>query len=275
MTSADAGAARAVVLNHVSAVYQDGALTVQALSDVNLHVLPGEFVSVIGPSGCGKSTMLGLIAALKHPASGEILVNDVPLDEQSDRVALMPQRDLLLPWRTVLENVILGPELRKRNLSEERTKALALMPQFGLSGFADAYPRALSGGMRQRAALLRTILLQRDIMLLDEPFGALDALTRIELQEWLLTICSHLEKTVLFVTHDVDEAIYLSDRVYLMSSRPGTVRHTARIHLPRPRRRDMTSQPTFVNAKRDLLEILLHESPSSVETDAVSSETCC
>ncbi len=271
MAAAGSGARKAppaVAIDRVSATYRDGELTVEALRGVSLEVLPGEFVSVIGPSGCGKSTLLSLIAALQRPAAGEIRIHDARAEGRTDLVAFMPQRDLLLPWRTVLDNVILGPEIHGAPRDRARAEALALMPQFGLEGFAHAYPRALSGGMRQRAALLRTVLLHRDILLLDEPFGALDALTRGEMQEWLLTICARLGKTVLFVTHDVEEAVFLSDRVYVMSSRPGTIRRAVAIDLPRPRRRAMTVDPAFVETKHMLLDDLLHQPGGSVRLDA-------
>jgi ABC-type nitrate/sulfonate/bicarbonate transport system ATPase subunit len=179
-------------------------------------------------------------------------------------VGYMPQRDLLLPWRRVLDNVVLAPELEGVPRAQARQEAAGLLPRFGLEGFERAYPRALSGGMRQRAALLRTVLTHRDTLLLDEPFGALDALTRSEMQEWLLSIWREFGKTVLFVTHDVEEAVFLSDRVYVMSRRPGTVKLELPIELPRPRVRRMVAEPAFVRAKQRLLDSLLEESGQSL-----------
>ncbi len=227
--------------------------------DVSLSVATGEFVSVIGPSGCGKSTMLNLIAGIERPSGGEILVDGTSAIGRTGLVAHMPQRDLLLPWRTTLANAILGPELRGEPRAAARERALAQFDRFGLHGFADAYPHMLSGGMRQRAAVLRTILLDRDILLLDEPFGALDALTRGEMQEWLLGLWTELAKTILFVTHDIEEAIFLSDRVYVMTRRPGTMKLEVQIDLPRPRKPEMTASAPFVEAKRALLQSLLAE----------------
>jgi ABC-type nitrate/sulfonate/bicarbonate transport system ATPase subunit len=168
----------------------------------------------------------------------------------------MPQRDLLLPWRSVLDNVILPLELRGVPLAEARERARALLPRFGLSEFAGAYPAALSGGLRQRAALLRTVLSERDVLLLDEPFGALDALTRRELQDWLLELWAEFKLTVLFITHDVEEALYLADRVIVLSARPGRVAATHTVQLPRPRQRGMITWPEFGQQEAELLRAL-------------------
>ena len=165
----------------------------------------------------------------------------------------MPQRDLLMPWRNVLDNVILGPEIHGEDLAVARREAQELLPLFGLHGFADAYPASLSGGMRQRAALLRTFLCRKDIMLLDEPFGALDAITRRSLQQWLLQVWQRFRHTILFITHDVEEAIFLSDVVYVLSPRPARVRTTLTIPLSRPRTQEMTLTPEFAALKHRLL----------------------
>ena len=249
------------MLRGVSKTYGDRAsgVNVEALRDVDLEVGAGEFVSVVGPSGCGKSTLLSLIAGLDRPGSGRILVHGRRVDGTPGLAGYMPQRDLLLPWRSVLDNVILGPELQGVPRAEARREAVRLFPRFGLDGFERSDPRALSGGMRQRAALLRTILPHRDTLLLDEPFGALDALTRSEMQEWLLSIWREFGKNVLFVTHDVEEAVFLSDRVYVMSRRPGTMKLEVATGLPRPRTRAMLVEPALVRAKQTLLDSLLEE----------------
>lgn len=215
--------------------FTDGGRTVQALVDVNFAAYPGEFITIIGPSGSGKSTLFNLLTGLTDPDSGTIDIECGSVQKRAGRVGYMPQRDLLLPWRTVLDNVILGPEIDGRSKREARHRARELMPLFGLEGFEHAFPDALSGGMRQRAALLRTFLTDRDILLLDEPFGALDALTRRELQRWLLDIWQQFQKTILFITHDVEEAVFLADRVLVFSARPGRIVRQLEVTIPRPR----------------------------------------
>jgi ABC-type nitrate/sulfonate/bicarbonate transport system ATPase subunit len=222
-------------VRHISKTFHDDGHYVHALDDISFAALPGEFITVIGPSGSGKSTLFNLITGLAQPDSGEILFDGGPVRQRAGRVGYMPQRDLLLPWRTVLNNVILGPELDGRSKRQARHAAREMMPLFGLAGFEQAYPDTLSGGMRQRAALLRTFLTDRAVLLLDEPFGALDALTRRELQRWLLDIWEHFRKTILFITHDVEEAIFLADRVLVFSARPGRIVKELRVDLSRPR----------------------------------------
>lgn len=228
---------------------QDGG-ALPVLDGVSLAARRGEFVALVGPSGCGKSTIFNAVTGLVTPDSGEIR------RAEGAQVAYMPQRDLLLPWRTVLGNALLGPDLQGRDLAEARQTVLRLLPLFGLQGFAGAYPRELSGGMRQRAALLRTALLDRQIMLLDEPFGALDALTRAELQEWLLDVWQRLDRTILFTTHDIEEALFLADRVYVLSARPARVVLELPVGLPRPRPRSVVTQPAFNALKSALWEAL-------------------
>ncbi|MCE5258443.1 MAG: ABC transporter ATP-binding protein [Chloroflexi bacterium] len=234
----------------------NGSVLIQALDGASLHVNKGEFVTLIGPSGCGKSTMLNLICGLMEPDSGSISLDGDASAQRLGRVGYMLQRDLLLPWRSLLDNLLLGPEVRGQDMVEARQLALSLLPLFGLEGFADVYPAALSIGMRQRAALLRTILCRQELLLLDEPFGALDALTRRTMRTWLLTVWERFKQTVLFVTHDVDEAIYLADRVYAMSARPGHVVHELTIDLPRPRSDTVIVEPVFNAYRSELLQAL-------------------
>ena len=229
---------------------------VPALEGVDLEISDGEFVSIVGPSGCGKSTLFNILAGLIRPSGGEVLLDGRAPDQLLGHIGYMPQKDLLMPWRTVLDNVTLGLELSKVPRREARRRALEQFPRFGLRGFERRWPGELSGGMRQRAALLRTFLAGREVMLLDEPFGALDALTRQAMQEWLLQVWQADRKTILFVTHDVEEAIYLSDRVYVMSGRPGRMHLCVEVPFPRPRTFAMTSDPEFVALKARLLEPL-------------------
>lgn len=189
------------------------------LKDFNVRVSEGEFVSLLGPSGCGKSTFLNVLAGILTDYEGEIFIDGERITGMSGHFAYMPQNDLLLPWRTVLDNVCLYSEIH-HNKKDVIDKAREQMVRFGLEGCEDKYPSELSGGMRQRAAFLRTALCDADILLLDEPFGALDVITRGQLQDWLYELCQELNRTVLLVTHDTDEAIYLSDRI-LVLGQPG------------------------------------------------------
>jgi ABC-type nitrate/sulfonate/bicarbonate transport system ATPase subunit len=229
---------------------------VQALSDITLRVATGEFVSVVGPSGSGKSTLFNLIVGLERPDTGEVHVAESVGGNQHGRVAYMPQRDALLPWRSVVENAVLPVVVQGGDVAQARAEARRLLGAFGLEGFGDALPRALSGGMRQRAALLRTVLWQRPVMLLDEPFGALDALTRTQLQRWLLELWADLDRTILFVTHDVEEALLLSDRVYVLTPRPGRIALELPVPLPRPRSLALLASPLFGQLKLQLHEAL-------------------
>lgn len=230
--------------------------TVRALVNANLTVRPGEFVSLIGPSGCGKSTLFNLIAGLDSPTNGRIIIDGVERNGQQGVVGYMLQKDLLLPWRTILENVILGLEISGVGKREAKQIAEPLLTTYGLGDFRDHYPKQLSGGMKQRAALLRTILFNRDIILLDEPFGALDAQTRERMQEWLLDLWDDFQKTVLFVTHDIDEAIYLSDRVFVMSARPGRIVDELTIPLERPRKPSIVTSEEFTRLKSHVRGLL-------------------
>jgi ABC-type nitrate/sulfonate/bicarbonate transport system ATPase subunit len=188
---------------------------------LNLSVAPGEFLSILGPSGCGKSTLLNILAGMLPNHEGQIAVNGEAVRGISSHFAYMPQDDLLMPWRSILDNVCLYGALHGR-LGEYRERALQSMGAFGLEGYEHAYPSALSGGMRQRAAFLRTALCPAGIMLLDEPFGALDIITRSDMQDWLLSVRTALNRTTILVTHDIDEALRLSDRILVLKGRPAT-----------------------------------------------------
>jgi ABC-type nitrate/sulfonate/bicarbonate transport system ATPase subunit len=241
----------------------NGAFT--ALAPVTLTISPGRFVSLIGPSGCGKSTIFNIVAGLLEPTGGRVLIDGVDATGTIGRVGYMLQKDLLLPWRTVLDNVILGMEIQGVPLRQARERALPLLHRYGLVGFEYLYPNALSGGMRQRAALLRTLLFDTDVILLDEPFGALDAQTKLQMQEWLLGLWADFGKTVVFVTHDIEEAIYLSDEVHVMATRPGRIIESMPVPIARPRERGATLMPEFMAIKERCLALLMagHDSPLS------------
>jgi ABC-type nitrate/sulfonate/bicarbonate transport system ATPase subunit len=249
-----------------------GAVT--ALDGFDARVAASEFVTVVGPSGCGKSTLFNIVAGLEEPDAGGILRFEGKSCHAADllgRVSFMPQRDLLLPWRNVVDNAILALDVEGMPRAQARAKALKMLPEFGLAGFATHYPHQLSGGMRQRVALMRTFLFERDLMLLDEPFGALDALTRAMMQRWLLDVWQKYRRTILFITHDVDEAIFLGDRVLVMTARPGAVKLEQMIDLPRPRRPEIVTAPEFVRLKRTLLDAIEEESMKAFQA-AVTPE---
>ena len=228
----------------------------RAVAPLNLSIETGSFISLVGPSGCGKSTLFNIVAGLLPPTEGRVVIDGEDATGTIGRVGYMLQKDLLLPWRTVLDNVILGMEIQGKPLGEARERALPLLKKYGLGGFESLYPNALSGGMRQRAALLRTLLFDTDVILLDEPFGALDAQTKLQMQEWLMQLWSDFRKTVVFVTHDVEEAIYLSDEIHVMGTRPGRILESIPIALPRPRARTVTLAPEFIAIKARCLQLL-------------------
>jgi len=234
------------------------------LAGVDLTVSPGQIVSLIGPSGCGKSTLLNIVAGLDQPDSGRVMLDGDPQRRRLGRIGYMQQKDLLMPWRTVLDNAVLGLEIQGVPRRDARQRALELTGLFGLRGFENQYPFALSGGMRQRAAFLRTMMLDQGVVLLDEPFGALDALTRVQMQEWLMEIWTSLERTIILITHDVDEAILLSDQVYVLTARPARVSMIMDINLPRPRDYKQTTGPEFVELKARLLAPLHEETAKQV-----------
>lgn len=244
----------AIEIRHVSHAFRGGTLPV--LDDVSLVAPAGSFVSLVGPSGCGKSTLLRMLAGLLSADDGEVLVDGRDVQGRPGGVAYMPQKDLLFPWRRALANAALGAEIAGVPQHEARARALELFPRFGLAGFEHAWPAQLSGGMRQRLALLRTFLMPRDVLLLDEPFGALDAINRREMQRWLQEVWIADRRTVLFVTHDVEEALLLSDAVVVMTRRPGRIETSVDVPFARPREPGLIADPEFVQLKAKLLAAL-------------------
>ena len=208
---------------------------VLALDSIDLTVAEDEFVTIVGPSGCGKSTLLNLIVGLLHSSSGRIVFRGDPINGICTKIGYVTQKDNLLPWRTLLQNVEIALEIRKIEKIARRNRAQELIKRVGLSGFEDHYPHELSGGMRQRANIIRTLIYDPELILMDEPFGPLDAQTRIVLQDQLLKLWSASRKTILFITHDLIEAITLADRVVLMTSRPGKIKLIENVGITRPR----------------------------------------
>lgn len=238
---------------------RDGSL-VEAVRDLSLAVEEGEFVSLIGPSGCGKTTVLEMVAGLTAPASGRALRHGRPIGRSLGWAGYMTQNDTLLPWRTVAQNVGIGLELRSAPRATIAQRATELIDKVGLSEFADKYPAEISGGMKKRLGLIRILAYEPEVLLLDEPFGALDAQTREFLQEDLLRLWRDCRKTVIFVTHDLAEAILLSDRIVLLSNRPATVRKQYPVTLPRPRlTRDIQFSAEFTRLHREIRRDLMAE----------------
>jgi len=245
----------------VTKTYRDGRKLVEVLTPIDLTVTNGEFVTLIGPSGCGKSTLFNIVAGVDEPTSGVVAIDGDAKSKRAGLSGYMPQQPLLLAWRTVEENVLLGLDVRRVPRKQARQNALELLKRFGLSDFAQNYPTTLSGGMRQRVALLRTVLFNPSFLLLDEPFGALDALTRLSLQMWLLDLWQSLHASVLFITHDVREALLLSDRIYVLSARPARVLRVVEVDLPHPRRQEHLALEAATRLEQELLELLLKEQP--------------
>jgi ABC-type nitrate/sulfonate/bicarbonate transport system ATPase subunit len=230
-----------------------GRAQVEVLADLSLDAKAGEFISVVGPSGSGKSTLFNILAGLERVDAGEVRVNGKLVTGVGEHFAYMPQRDLLFPWRRLTDNATIGLEIQGVKKAEARERVRPLLLEFGLGGFESAYPSELSGGMKQRVALLRTVVQQRKVILLDEPFGALDYLTRTDLQLWLERVWRDHRWTVILVTHDVPEAILLSDRVYVLGTRPTSVRRCVEIDLPRPRGIASLSLPGFTRIESLIL----------------------
>jgi ABC-type nitrate/sulfonate/bicarbonate transport system ATPase subunit len=231
---------------------------VDALTGINLRIARESRVGIVGPSGGGKTTLLQIVAGLLEPDSGLVLVEGATTARQRlARCALMPQRDLLLPWRTALDNAAIALENGGASRAEARTRTRALFERFGLASFENARPAQLSGGMRQRVSFLRTLMAEKDILLLDEPFGALDSITRARMQEWLVQAMAAIPRTVLLVTHDVEEALLLSQRVVVLSERPGRVVRVLEANRGfEGSRREIVTRPEFVSLKEQALEAL-------------------
>ncbi|MGN7408878.1 ABC transporter ATP-binding protein [Sporosarcina sp. SAFN-010] len=224
------------------------------LQDITLSVKEGEFVSIVGPSGSGKSTIFQLIGGLYTPESGTISLDGSVLNNSRGHISYMPQSPALFPWRTVLQNVELSAEIA--GTKQDRTKTLELIKSAGLSGYEDAYPNELSGGMKQRVSFIRSLNAPQSIICLDEPFSALDEFTRLEMQQWLLSIWETYKKSILFITHDIDEALFLSDRIIVLSDKPAVVKKEITVPFDRPRSEELLMSDPFLALKREIYNLL-------------------
>jgi NitT/TauT family transport system ATP-binding protein len=237
---------------------------VEAVRDASIHVDPGEFVSIIGPSGCGKSTLLNAVAGFLKPTRGEVAVDgDAVAGPSADR-GMVFQQYSLFPWKTVRENVEFGLKMKGMERSKRETSARTLLGLAGLLAFEKQYPENLSGGMKQRVGIIRALATGPKVLLLDEPFGSLDAQTRLIMQQILTNMWQRLKTSVLFVTHDIDEAIFLSDRVYCMTARPGTIKAEIAIPLGRPRQQSMMMSSEFLALRRGLMSLIREESLKAI-----------
>jgi NitT/TauT family transport system ATP-binding protein len=254
-----AGAVK-IEIRDVRHVYQSGILSVPALANVNLTVADGEFVALLGPSGCGKSSLLRIVAELMRPTGGSVQIYGSAGGRNGrPKTALVFQEHALFPWRTVLDNVTFSLEMRGVSRAERLALARDKLSRVGLQGFADVYPHQLSGGMRQRVGIARALAAQPEVLLMDEPFGALDAQTRTILQEELLRVWESERKTVLYVTHSIDEAVYMSDRVVLLTARPGRIKAEYSVELPRPRNMEMRGWNSYTKLSLDIWACLREE----------------
>ncbi|WP_338471164.1 ABC transporter ATP-binding protein [Niallia sp. XMNu-256] len=240
---------RVLEFKNVSFQYQTEKIVTpeSVLNEINFHIHEGEFVSIIGASGSGKSTIFRLITGLEQPSQGEIHLNGKNTNDRLGQIGYMPQQDLLMPWRTIMENAMLPLEIKGVPKDEAQLQISELLVEFGLRGVEHDFPSDLSGGMRQRVSFLRTVLSGSNILLLDEPFSALDAITRLTMQEWLLEQWVKWKKTILFITHDVDEALFLSDRIFILQPKPVSTIEDIKVPLSRPRGiRDLAQSEVIV-----------------------------
>lgn len=247
-------------IQNVSKVFGQGANRVTALEKTSFDVEAGEFVTILGPSGCGKSTILRIVAGLTETSSGRALLDGKEIKGPGADRGMVFQSYTLFPWLTVQKNIEFGLELKGISKAEREKAALHQLELIGLKGFENAYPQNLSGGMKQRVAIARALANNPEILLMDEPFGALDAQTRSIMQENLLNAWQETQKTILFVTHDVEEAIFLGDTVYVMTARPGRVKAAIKVPLPRPRHFTMKNSSEFIALKQEILELIREES---------------
>jgi len=245
-----------IQINAVNKIFSTGGREVVALKNINLDVQRGEFICLLGPSGCGKSTLLNAVAGFSSPTTGSILVDGKLVQSPGPERGMVFQEYALFPWMTVEKNIAFGLEIKKMPKAQINEKVGALLEMLNLQDFRDRYPKDLSGGMRQRVAIARVLALDSPIMLMDEPFGALDSLTRRNLQDELLRIWMEFKKTIIFVTHSIEESIYLADRIVVMTYRPGTIKKDIRVSMPHPRD---PSSAEFNDLKKELSLLVMEE----------------
>ena len=245
-----------LVVDGVGKLFGDARSGIVALEDINLEIAANELAVIVGPSGCGKSTLLNIVAGLDDATTGEVRINGRTITGPGADRGMVFQSYTLFPWLTVLKNVEFGLKIKGVSPRERRKTALRYIELVGLKGFENALPKTLSGGMKQRVAIARVLANRPEVLLMDEPFGALDAHTRVAMQDLLLTVWEQERTTVLFVTHDIDEAVLLADTVYVMSHRPGRIRARVKVNIPRPRDHRLTVSPEFTAIKKEIMEML-------------------
>lgn len=239
-------------INNIRKSFED----LLVLDDVSLELKENEFISILGPSGSGKTTLFNIIAGLIEPDEGKVLIDGQDFTGKTGRVSYMYQKDLLLPWRKIIDNVTLPLVIKGESKKTARDIVSSYFKIFGLEGFEYKYPFQLSGGMRQRAALMRTYMFSRDILLLDEPFAGLDAITRSKMQYWLLEVTEKLKASILLITHDIEEAILMSNRIYILQQRPANIQGEVIVDLPKNRNMQIVTSQNFVELKRQVMDIL-------------------
>ncbi|EGO64375.1 ABC transporter ATP-binding protein [Acetonema longum] len=249
-----------LIVENVSKTFNADRHTVTALENTNFTVQANQFITILGPSGCGKSTILKVIAGLEDPSGGQVILDGRQIHGPGKDRGMVFQSYTLFPWLTVKENIEFGLDVAGKSKAERTEVSQYYLEKIGLKGFEEAYPRSLSGGMKQRVAIARALANDPQVLLMDEPFGALDAQTRTVMQELLLDVWEESHKTILFVTHDVDEAIFMGDVVYVMTARPGKIKAAIDVPLDRPRKYDVKVSDIFVDIKKELLELIREES---------------
>lgn len=243
---------RKLTVNNISVSFDGNKI----IEDISIELNQGEIVSLLGVSGAGKTTLFNVVSGLLRPDAGSVMLDDKDITGQAGKVSYMLQKDLLLPFKTVVDNVSLPLIIKGEKKKKARETASGYFKEFGIDGTEKLYPHQLSGGMRQRAAMLRTYLFSSEIALLDEPFSALDTITKSNMHKWYLDVMEQIKLSTLFITHDIDEAILLSDRIYLMTGKPGKINHEIKITEPKPRKKDFNVSSQFLEYKKEILKIL-------------------